>query len=230
MGRVILLGILVLGAIGFFYFDLSQYLSLENLKEKRDRLYDLYEADASFMILSFIGVYIIIVALSLPGATILTLTGGAVFGTCVGTLVVNVGATLGATLAFLLSRYLMRNWVVKKFGENLKTINVGIAKNGINYILFLRIVPLFPFFLINLVSGLTLINWRVYFFGTMFGTLPGTFVYANAGNNIAAINSLDDIASPGFLTAFVLLGVFSLIPIIYKNLRSKNKDFKSAAI
>ena len=217
--KIILLSILLLTLIVFFYFDLGQYLSLEILKSRLDRLHAFYEENAPYMLLSFVGIYIITVALSLPGATILTLTGGAIFGPWVGTLVVNVAATIGAVLAFLAARFILRNWVFEKFGENLKAFNDGFSRNAFNYILFLRLVPLFPFFLVNLVSGLTTVSWRVYLLGTMFGTLPGTFVYANAGSNITAINSMDDIASPRVLSSFALLGVFVLIPIIYKNLK-----------
>ncbi|MDH3256894.1 MAG: TVP38/TMEM64 family protein, partial [Nitrospinota bacterium] len=209
-------------AVALFYvFDLGQYLSLESLKSNRDQLHMFYEANTVVMIAAFIGVYIVTVALSLPGATILTLCAGAIFGSVTGTLVVNVGATIGATLAFLVARFLLRDWVEKKFGAKLKPFNDGFSKNAINYMLFLRLVPLFPFFLINLASGLTQIRLPVYFFGTMFGILPGTFVYANAGSNLASINQLSDIASFEVLGAFALLGLFALIPTVYKFIKSK---------
>ncbi|MCZ6512763.1 MAG: TVP38/TMEM64 family protein [Nitrospinae bacterium] len=214
----------VIGAVValFFVFDLGQYLSLESLKSNRDYLRAFYDANAVAMVAAFIGVYIVTVALSLPGATILTLCAGAIFGSVTGTLVVNVGATIGATLAFLVARFLLRDWVEKKFGAKLKPFNDGFSKNAINYMLFLRLVPLFPFFLINLVSGLTQIRLSVYFFGTMFGILPGTFVYANAGSNLASINQLSDIASLEVLGAFALLGLFALIPTLYKFIKSRN--------
>jgi len=219
--KIILLSVIVIAVALFFVFDLGQYLSLESLKSNRDQLRAFYEANAAVMIAAFIGVYIVTVALSLPGATILTLCAGAIFGSVTGALVVNVGATLGATLAFLVARFLLRDWVEKKFGEKLKPFNDGFSKNAINYMLFLRLVPLFPFFLINLVSGLTQIRLPVYFFGTMFGILPGTFVYANAGSNLASINQLSDIASFEVLGAFALLGLFALIPTVYKFIKSK---------
>jgi uncharacterized membrane protein YdjX (TVP38/TMEM64 family) len=156
--KIILLSIIIIAVALFFVFDLGQYLSLESLKSNRDRLHTFYEANEVIMIAAFIGVYIVTVALSLPGATILTLCAGAIFGSVTGTLVVNVGATIGATLAFLVARFLLRDWVEKKFGEKLKPFNEGFSKNAINYMLFLRLVPLFPFFLINLVSGLTQIR------------------------------------------------------------------------
>ncbi|MDH5764106.1 MAG: TVP38/TMEM64 family protein [Nitrospinota bacterium] len=219
--KIILLSVIVIAVALFFVFDLGQYLSLESLKSNRDQLRTFYETNAAAMIAAFIGVYIVTVALSLPGATILTLCAGAIFGSVTGTLVVNVGATIGATLAFLAARFLLRDWVEKNFGAKLKPFNDGFSKNAINYMLFLRLVPLFPFFLINLVSGLTQIRLPIYFFGTMFGTLPGTFVYANAGSNLANINQLSDIASPQVLGAFALLGLFALIPTLYKLIKSK---------
>ncbi len=219
--KLILLGVFA-AAIGlFFYFDLGQYLTLTGLKENLGRLKDYYANNTLLMVLGFIGVYIVVVALSLPGATILTLCAGAIFGSVSGTLVVNVGATVGAVLAFLVARFLLRDWVEKKFGEKLQPFNEGFSKNAINYILFLRLVPLFPFFLVNLMSGLTKVKLPIYFLGTMIGIMPGSFVYANAGSNLAQINSLSDIASPGVLGAFALLGIFALIPSIYKRIKNK---------
>lgn len=219
--KIVLLSVIGVVVALFFVFDLGQYLSLESLKSNRDQLRAFYDANAVTMVAAFIGVYIVTVALSLPGATILTLCAGAIFGSVTGTLVVNVGATIGAMLAFLVARFLLRDWVEKKFGAKLKPFNDGFSKNAINYILFLRLVPLFPFFLVNLVSGLTQIRLPVYFFGTMFGILPGTFVYANAGSNLASINQLSDIASLEVLGAFALLGLFALIPTLYKFIKSR---------
>ncbi len=219
--KIVLLSVIGVVVALFFVFDLGQYLSLESLKSNRDYLRAFYDANAVAMVAAFIGVYIVTVALSLPGATILTLCAGAIFGSVAGTLVVNVGATIGATLAFLAARFLLRDWVETKFGAKLKPFNDGFSKNAINYMLFLTLVPLFPFFLINLVSGLTQIRLPVYFFGTMFGILPGTFVYANAGSNLASINQLSDIASVEVLGAFALLGLFALIPTFYKFIKSR---------
>lgn len=214
--KIALLVVLVVGIALFYYFDLGRYLSLESIKANRDNLFDLHRQNPVVTTLGFIGIYIIVVALSLPGATILTLAGGAIFGSIEATLIVNIGATLGATLAFLVARILLRDWVEKKFGDKLQSFNEGVSNNAVNFVLFLRLVPIFPFFLVNLVFGLTQIPLRVYFFGTMFGILPGSFVYANAGSNLATINSLSDVASPSVLTALALLGIFALIPALYK--------------
>ena len=227
--KILLVIVAILGVTSFFYFDLGQYLSLESLKENKEKLNEFYQANSTTMILGFIGIYIISTAFSLPGATILTLAGGAIFGPWMGTLAVNVGATVGATLAFLAARFLLRDWVEQKFGDRLKPFNEGFSNNAVNYILFLRLVPLFPFFLVNLVSGLTQVPIRIYFFGTMFGTLPGTFVYTNAGSNLASIESLGDIASPGVIGAFVLLGVFALIPTIYNKFKSRKTEANAEA-
>ena len=218
---MILLLVVVMAIVLFFALDLGQYLTLESLKSNRSALHQYYASNTLGMILSFIGVYILVVAFSLPGATILTLAGGAIFGAVKATLFINVGATIGATLAFLAARFLLRDWVQKKFGDKLKKFNDGFSKNGMNYILFLRLVPLFPFFLVNLVSGLTQVPLRIYFLGTLFGIIPGSFVFANAGSNLASINSLSDVASPGVLGAFVLLGLFALIPTGYKKYKER---------
>ncbi|MCF8722358.1 putative membrane protein YdjX (TVP38/TMEM64 family) [Nitrospina gracilis] len=219
--KITVLLVFVLAIAAFYVFDLGRFLSLESLKTHRDQLDAFYKANTWSMILGFVGVYIVTVALSLPGATILTLTAGAIFGAWTGTLIVNVGATVGATLAFLVARFLLQDWVEKKFGDRIKTFNDGFSNNALGYILFLRLVPLFPFFLINLVSGLTRVRLGTYFFGTMFGIMPGSFVYANAGANLASIDKLGDIASQEVLGSFALLGLFALIPTLYKQFKGK---------
>lgn len=217
----IVLAVIAVGVSLFFYFDLRDYLTLEFLKKNRDALQAFYASNKWQMVLSFIGVYIVSTAFSLPGGLILTLSAGAIFGAVAGTFVVNVGATLGATCAFFASRFLLSDWVEQKYGERLKPFHDGFAENAVNYMLFLRLMPVFPFWLVNLACGLTKVKVRIYFFGTMFGTLPGTFVYANAGSNLAQINTLKDIVSPGMLTAFALLGLFALLPTLYHRFRKK---------
>lgn len=204
----------------FFVFDLGRFLTLENLKENRDALLASYTDNRLVFVLGYILVYSLQTALSLPGAAILTLAGGAIFGAVMGTVWVNIGATTGAVLAFLLARTLLRDWVVKKFGKQMKTIDAGIKESGLSYLLFLRLVPVFPFFLINLACGITGLSLRTYIFGTMVGILPGSFVYANAGASIASIDTLGQIASPRVLLSFALLGLFALIPAIYRRIKS----------
>ena len=165
---------------------------------------------------AFIVVYIVQTVLSLPGAGILSLAAGAVFGVVRGALYVSIGATTGATLAFLVSRYLFRDAIQKKFSSRLETMNRELEHSGFNYLLFLRLVPIFPFFLINLAAGLTKIPLRTFFLGTIIGMIPGNFVFCNAGASLATITKMNDIASPRVLGSFVLLGLFALVPVAYR--------------
>jgi uncharacterized membrane protein YdjX (TVP38/TMEM64 family) len=139
-----------------------------------------------------------------------------VFGVVRGALYVNIGATIGATLAFLVARYLFRDAIQKKFGSRLETMNRELEHSGFNYLLFLRLVPVFPFFLINLAAGLTKIPLRTFFLGTVVGIIPGNFVFCNAGASLATITSMSDIAAPRVLGSFALLGLFALIPVVYR--------------
>jgi uncharacterized membrane protein YdjX (TVP38/TMEM64 family) len=152
----------------------------------------------------------------LPGAVILTLAGGFVFGGVWATLFVNIGATTGATLAFLAARYLLRDAVEQKFGRWLGPLQQGFSQNAFSYLLTLRFIPLFPFFVVNLVSGLTRVPVGTYVVATALGIIPGSFVYAYAGRQLGTINSLKEIASPSVLAAFVLLGLLATVPILYQ--------------
>ena len=214
--KIILLVLIGAGVAAFYFFDMQQYLSFESLKANRERLNVVYHENPIIFMSGFIGIYFLIVALSLPGATVLTLTAGAIFGSVLGTFLVNAGATLGATVAFLGARFIFRDWVENKFTDKLVFINNGISDNPISYLLFLRLVPLFPFFLVNLVLGVTQVRLSIYFLSTMIGIMPGSFVYANAGSNLARINTISDIASPEIFGAFILLGIFALIPAFYR--------------
>jgi len=215
----------------FFIFDLGRYLTLESLKANRDALLAYYAAHRLFFVLGYILIYTVQTALSLPGAAILTLAAGAIFGALMGTLWVNIGATTGAVLAFLLARTLLRDWVVDKFGSKMESLDKGLKENALSYLLFLRLVPLFPFFLVNLACGITGISIRTYILGTMVGILPGSFVYANAGASIASINNLGEVASPRVLFSFALLGIFALIPAIYKKAKAiKNEPAKKTHV
>ena len=214
--KIILLVLIGAGVASFYFFDMQQYLSFESLKANQERLNVVYHENPIIFMSGFIGIYFLIVALSLPGATVLTLTAGAIFGSVLGTFLVNAGATLGATVAFLSARFIFRDWVENKFNDKLVFINNGISDNPISYLLFLRLVPLFPFFLVNLVLGVTQVRLSIYFLSTMIGIMPGSFVYANAGSNLARINTISDIASPEMFGAFILLGIFALIPAFYR--------------
>ena len=205
----------------FFLFDLGRYLTLASLKENRDALTAFYSENRLLMAGGFILLYIVQTALSLPGAAILSLAGGAIFGALMGTFYVNLGATMGATLAFLVARYLFSDAIQKRFGARLGKLNRELERSGFNYLLFLRLVPVFPFFLINLGAGLTTVPLRTFLFGTMIGIIPGSFVYCNAGASLATIDSLGGIASPRVLGSFALLGLFALVPVIYQKAKER---------
>jgi uncharacterized membrane protein YdjX (TVP38/TMEM64 family) len=205
----------------FFYLDLGRFLTLESLKTNRATLAEFYANHRFAMVTIFITVYIVQTALSLPGAAVLSLAAGAVFGAVRGTVYVNIGATIGATLAFLVARYLFHDALQNKFGARLEKINRELEKAGLNYLIFLRLVPVFPFFLINLGAGLTAIPLRTFFLGTMIGIIPGSLVFCNAGASLATIESISEVASCRVLGAFALLGLFALVPVIYKKVVRK---------
>ncbi|MDE2117396.1 MAG: TVP38/TMEM64 family protein [Betaproteobacteria bacterium] len=207
-----ILALLVAAAIAlFFVMGLDQYLTLSALKEGQGKFAAMQAQSPWLVTLVSFALYIIVVALSLPGATIMGLAMGALFGLWYGTLLVSFASTIGATLAFLTSRYLLRDFVQHRFGDRLKGINEGMAKDGALYLFMLRLVPAFPFFLINLLMGLTQIPTRTFYWVSQLGMLGGTLVYVNAGTQLAHIDSLSDIVSPGVLLSFALLGVFPLI-------------------
>ena len=205
-------GLALLVAAGLYgYFDLGRLLTLESLKSSRDALIGLYDKQPLATVLGFFAVYVAAAALSIPGATILTLAAGAMFGLGVGLVIVSFASTLGALLAFLASRYLLRDTVQSRFGKQLTPINEGMARDGAFYLLTLRLVPVFPFFLVNLLAGLTPIGAGRFYWVSQLGMLAGTAVFVNAGTQLASIQTPGDVLSPGLLLSFVLLGVFPLI-------------------
>ena len=209
-------------AVGFFfYFDLSSYLTIEALKANRQSLAEYYAEHKVMTVAGFLALYIMQTALSLPGAAILSLAAGAIFGALLGTFSAVIAATIGATLAFLVTRYLLRDAILNRFGPKLEGLNRELEARGFNYLLFLRLVPLFPFFLINLAAGLTRLPLRTFVLGTLIGIIPGGFVFVNAGASLAGINSLQDVASPRVLGSFALLGLFALAPVVYAKLKKK---------
>jgi uncharacterized membrane protein YdjX (TVP38/TMEM64 family) len=207
----------------FFFLDLGKYLTLESLKANRSWLTDLRMAHTVLFAAVFVLIYIVQTAFSLPGAAILSLAAGAIFGVLQGTLFVVSGATVGAILAFLVSRTLLRDWVMKKFGGRMEGIDRGLREDGLSYLLFLRLVPAFPFFLVNLACGITGLPLRTYALGTLFGIMPGSLVFVNAGASLAAIESVRQIASPRVLGSFALLGLFALLPTIVKAVKKRRE-------
>jgi len=200
-----------LAIAAFFVFDLGQYLNLQTLKDQQAAIETFQANNPLLSVASYFVLYVITTALSFPGAALLTLAGGAVFGLLWGTLIVSFASTIGATLAFLISRFLLRDWVSQRFGQRLAAIDDGVRREGAFYLFTLRLVPAFPFFLVNLLFGLTAMKTRTYYWVSQLGMLAGTVVYVNAGTQLAKLDSLSGILSPGLLGSFVLLGIFPLI-------------------
>ncbi|TFF76905.1 pyridine nucleotide-disulfide oxidoreductase [Aeromonas taiwanensis] len=220
MTRARLLLLLVMGCLigAFFALDLGHYLSLSQLQARQESLalwVDRHFVAASLL---FLVIYVLSTALSLPGASLLTLAGSAVFGVAWGLLLVSFASSLGATLAFLSARFLLRDWVSARFGDKLATFQTGMAKDGPFYLLSLRLIPLFPFFLVNLLMGLTPIRVSTYYWVSQLGMLPGTFVYVLAGSELATLTSTGNILSPGLVAALTLLG---LMPWLMRGLQRR---------
>ena len=220
--KAIGLGVILLGAGLFYFFDPGDILSLEWLKTNQSLLDTFYQANSLTVMTGFVALFLVIGLFLLPGATLLSVCSGAVFGLPLGPLLVSMGATLGAVLAFFVARYILRDWVEERFGERLQPIQAGLCENDIHYILVLRLVPLFPFFLVNIAMGASQVSWKMFMLGTLLGKLPATWVYANAGSHLASLRSLSDITSPGMMGALTLLGLLALTPVIYKQ-RQKSK-------
>jgi uncharacterized membrane protein YdjX (TVP38/TMEM64 family) len=236
-----LLILIVAALFSFFYFDLGQYLTLDSMKEQRNQLLALYTNNPLATIFIYMGIYIAVTALSLPGAAVMTLVGGAIFGVLLGTVVVSFASTIGATLAFLFARFLLRDWVQKKFGSHLSAFNEAFKREGAYYLFTLRLIPAVPFFVINLVMGLTPVKAITFFFVSQVGMLLGTIAYVNAGTQLSQLNSLRGIISPEILLSFVFLGILPLISKkvvagiaarrVYKGYkRPKSYDFNIVAI
>jgi len=209
--KILLVLIISIAAISYFAFDLNQVLTLESLKHSQSAFADL-QAESPWLVGSlFLLFYVLITALSLPGAVIMTLAAGALFGLVTGTILVSFASSIGATLAFLASRFLFHDSVQRRFADKLKSINAGIARDGAFYLFTLRLVPVFPFFLINLLIGLTPLRAITFYWVSQIGMLAGTLVFVNAGTQLANIDSLAGILSPGLLFSFALLGIFPIL-------------------
>ncbi len=195
---------------GFFFFDLHKQLSLAGIKAQTEAFDTLYLQHRVLVLVVFFLLYVGVTALSLPGAAVLTLAAGAFLGFWTGLVLVSFASTTGATLACAASRYIFRDFVEKRFGEKLMTVNKGIAKEGAFYLFTLRLIPAIPFFIINLAMGLTKMRLRTFYLVSQVGMLPGTILYINAGRELGSIETMADIVSPGLMISFVLLGVFPL--------------------
>jgi len=226
MNKKIILGIVFVALIVLLGVNFGQYLTLENAKAQQAELSAFIADNFTIAAASYFIAYVAITAFSIPGAAVVTLLGAALFGFWTSLLLVSFASTIGATLAFLSSRYLLRDWVQSKFGDKLNAINQGVEKDGAFYLFSLRLIPVFPFFLINLLMGLTPIATTRFYLVSQLGMLPGTAVYLNAGTQLAQIDSLSGIVSPTVLASFALLGLF---PVIAKWIMAKIKASPSTS-
>ncbi|MFT7301157.1 MAG: putative membrane protein YdjX (TVP38/TMEM64 family) [Porticoccus sp.] len=208
----ILLVIVIIAVIAsYIFFDIGRFLTLSFIQSQLSQIQQFRDENFGLTALLYFTAYIVITALSIPGAVIVTLLGGAIFGVLWGTFIVSFASSIGATLAFLVSRLLLRDWVQSKFGHYLGPINRGVEKDGNFYLFSIRMVPLFPFFIVNLLMGLTPISVGSFYIVSQIGMLVGTAVYVNAGSELAQITSLSGLVSPSVILSFVLLGIFPLV-------------------
>ena len=215
--------VILFGVSIFYFFEIDNFLSFEWLKDNQRLLEIFYQSNPLTVMVCFVSLFLFIGLFLLPGATLLSVFSGAVFGLPLGPLLVSVGSTLGALLAFYVARYILKNWVEERFGERLHPIQEGLCKNDIHYMLFLRLVPIAPFFLVNIAMGASQISWKVFMAGTLLGKLPAIWIYANAGSNLANLRSLADINSPRIIVALTLLCLLTLIPVAYKKIKNPKR-------
>ena len=221
--KLVIVVVLLAAVTAYFAFDLGRFFSLDYIKGSQAKFAELYAAQPALVIASFFAIYVAVTAISLPGAAILTLAAGAIFGLLVGTIIVSFASSIGATIAFLAARFIMGETVQKKFGQRMAEINKGVDKEGAFYLFTLRLVPLVPFFVINLLMGLTKMKTLTFYWVSQVGMLLGTLVFVNAGTELAKISSLKGILTPGLIGSFVLLGIF---PIIAKKIVDAVKSRK----
>jgi len=219
--QILALCVLIAIVVAIRLSGADSYLTVENLRKHKEALEQFINARYALSVLVYTLVYLVSVAFSVPGATVLTLAGGFLFHLFPGIVYVNVGATLGATLAFLFSRYILGNTIQNKYVTQLERFNRELEENGHLYLLFVRFIPVFPFFLINILSGLTKIQLWTYVWTTSVGILPGSIVYTFAGSQLGTINSVADLFGGRILIAFLLLAALTLIPLALKKLRFK---------
>jgi uncharacterized membrane protein YdjX (TVP38/TMEM64 family) len=213
--KLVIIALIVAVAVLFRVYHLEQYLSLDYLKGSQVKFSALYAEHKLLVLGAYFLLYVVVTGVSLPGAAVLTLAGGALFGLWVGVVVVSFASSIGATLAAFFARFILRDWVQSKFGDRLHAINEGIDREGAFYLFTMRLVPIFPFFVINLLMGLTRMPLRTFYWVSQVGMLAGTAVFVNAGKELAKIDSLSGILSPSLLISFAILGIF---PITVKKL------------
>lgn len=225
MNKKISIAIIAAAAIAaFFVFDLNELFTLENLQSQKDIWLARYDANPFLFIIGFFIIYVLATSLALPAAGLLTVAAGAFFGFWLGLLLVSFASSIGATFAFLITRYLLRDSIEKKFGNHLAKINAGIEKDGWLYVFGLRLVPLFPFFVVNALLALTKIKTLTYYIASQLGMLAGTAVFVNAGKQLSTIESLGDIISFNIIISFVLLAIFPFIAKYLMAFLNKNNN------
>ncbi|QIA64807.1 TVP38/TMEM64 family protein [Vibrio astriarenae] len=224
----VIIGIVLVTTIIILATQFGQYLTLENAKVQQAALRDYIDQNFITAATIYFFAYVGITAFSVPGAAVVTLLGAALFGFWTSLVLVSFASTIGATLAFLSSRFLFRDWVQGKFGDKLSVINQGVEKDGALYLISLRLIPVFPFFLINLLMGLTPISIGRFYLFSQLGMLPGTAVYLNAGTQLAQIDSLSGIVSPSVLVSFALLGLFPVIMKWVMNLLERKRNIPAS--
>ena len=223
--KIGLLIVIMLAILAFFFYDIQQYATLDYIKAKQQNIFEYYKQNIFFVLVLFIFLYVLVTALSLPVATFLTLLGGALFGFSTGLIIVSFASTIGATLAFLMARFLAQNYVQKYYKKQLSKINKKFKSEGAFYLFALRLVPVFPFFIINVVMGLMTIKTWTFYWVSQLGMLPGTIVYVYAGTQLAQIETFSDITTPSMLIAFALLGLFPLIAKNFVQFMRKDKKY-----
>lgn len=228
INRKIIIVVVLIGIIGAFkIFNLGQYLTLSYIKNSRESFELLYSEHPIAVIASYMAIYILTTSMSLPGAAVLTIGGGALFGLLTGTLIVSFASTIGATFACFVSRFLLRDWIQGKFSEKIKKVNEGVENEGAFYLFTLRLIPVFPFWMINILMGFTKMPLLKFYWVSQLGMFPGTIVYVNAGKELSKIDSLKGILSPSLIISFILVGIF---PITVKKLISWYKFKKEKTV
>ena len=222
--KLTIIGIVAILIAAFFFFGLHNHFNLQTLQEKRGYLIDLYNQNPILIAGGFLLIYITFAALSLPAASILTLCAGAIFGFWTGLILVSFASTIGATLAFLIARYILRESMESKFSSQLEKINAGVEKDGWLYCFSARLIPAFPFFVVNIVMALTKLKTLTFYWSSQLGMLAGTAVYVNAGTQIATLESISDIGSPKIIASFLVLAAFPFIAKFIMNKVRKPED------
>lgn len=226
-GRLVPIAVLAAGLVAFFVFDVGQYLSLDALRAHRGQLLDEVQHSGAVAALAYIGIYAAVIAFSLPGGAVMTITGGFLFGPVLGTTLSVIGATIGATALFLAARFAFADYLHAKAGPALRRMEVGFNENALSYLLVLRLIPLFPFWLVNLVPALLGVRLGVYLLGTFVGIIPGSLVYTLVGDGLGAVldkgEELDIwiIFEPRFIAPIIGLAVLALLPVLYRKLKAR---------